>query len=94
MILIIIGTYSYSNYGAHVIMSLILGFMGYIFLKVNIPAIPIVLGFVMSPIIEQNLNRALTIHNGDLTQVMFRPITLTILFLALVTITYGIKTKR
>ena len=48
----------------------------------------------MSPIIEENLNRALTIHNGDLTQVMFRPITLTILFLALVTIIYGIKTKR
>ena len=94
MVLIIIGTYSYSNYGAHVIMSLILGFMGYIFIKVNIPAIPIVLGFVMSPIIEENLNRALTIHNGDLTQVMFRPITLTILFLALVTIIYGIRTKR
>lgn len=94
MVLIIIGTYSYSNYGAHVIMSLILGFMAYIFIKVNIPAIPIVLGFVMSPIIEENLNRALTIHNGDLTQVMFRPITLTILFLALVTIIYGIKTKR
>ena len=75
-------------------MSLILGFMAYIFIKVNIPAIPIVLGFVMSPIIEENLNRALTIHNGDLTQVMFRPITLTILFLALVTIIYGIKTKR
>ena len=66
MILIIIGTYSYSNYGAHVLMALILGFLGYIFIKVNIPPIPIVLGFVMSPIIEQNLNRALTIHNGDL----------------------------
>ena len=94
MILIIIGTYSYSNYGAHVIMSLILGFIGYIFLKVNIPAIPIVLGFVMGPIIEQNLNRALTIHNGDLTNVLYRPITLTILFLAVLTIIYGIKSKR
>ena len=94
MILIIIGTYSYSNYGAHVIMSLILGFIGYIFLKVNIPAIPIVLGFVMGPIIEQNLNRALTIHNGDLTNVLYRPITLTILLLAVLTIIYGIKSKR
>ena len=94
MILIIIGTYSYSNYGAHVLMSLILGFLGYIFIKVNIPPIPIVLGFVMSPIIEQNLNRALTIHNGDLTNVLFRPITLTILFLALITIIYGVTSRR
>ena len=94
MILIIIGTYSYSNYGAHVLMALILGFLGYIFIKVNIPPIPIVLGFVMSPIIEQNLNRALTIHNGDLTNVLFRPITLTILFLALITIIYGVTTRR
>ena len=52
-ILIIIGTYSYSNYGAHVLMALILGFLGYIFIKVNIPPIPIVLGFVMA----QSLNR-------------------------------------
>ena len=94
MILIIIGTYSYSNYGAHVLMALILGFLGYIFIKVNIPPIPIVLGFVMSPIIEQNLNRALTIHNGDLSNVLFRPITLTILFLALITIIYGVTTRR
>ena len=78
MILIIMNIFI-RNYGAHVIMSLILGFIGYIFLKVNIPAIPIVLGFVMGPIIEQNLNRALTIHNGDLTIVLYRPITLTIL---------------
>ena len=89
-----IGTYSYSNYGAHVLMALILGFLGYIFIKVNIPPIPIVLGFVMSPIIEQNLNRALTIHNGDLSNVLFRPITLTILFLALITIIYGVTTRR
>tara|TARA_B100000963_G_scaffold358576_1_gene383547 strand:+ start:1538 stop:3016 length:1479 start_codon:yes stop_codon:yes gene_type:complete len=94
MILIIIGTYSYSNYGAHVLMALILGFLGYVFMKVNIPPIPIVLGFVMSPIIEQNLNRALTIHNGDLTNVLFRPITMTILFLALITIIYGVTTRR
>ena len=73
---------------------LILGFLGYIFIKVNIPPIPIVLGFVMSPIIEQNLNRALTIHNGDLTNVLFRPITLTILFLALITIIYGVTSRR
>ena len=48
----------------------------------------------MSPIIEQNLNRALTIHNGDLTNVLFRPITLTILFLALLTIIYGVTSRR
>ena len=93
LLLIIIGTYSYSNYSAHVVMSLILGCLGYIFLKINIPSIPIVLGFVMGPIIEQNLNRALTIHNGDLTIVLFRPITITILIFAVLTILYGIKTR-
>jgi putative tricarboxylic transport membrane protein len=43
----------------------------------------------MGPIVESNLNLALTIHEGDLSVVMSRPITLIILALALVTAVYG-----
>ena len=52
--------------------------------------VPIVLAFIMGPIIEQNLNRALTITGGDIVAILFRPITATILVLALITVIYSV----
>ena len=45
----------------------------------------VILGFVMGPIIELNLNRAMVIHQGDVLTIIARPITLTILSLAIIT---------
>ncbi len=86
LMLLIIGTYSYQNYSAHVVMALILGAMAYWFEKIRIPVIPIVLAFVMAPIIEANLNRAMVIHGGDLSFFLTRPITIGLLLLALATV--------
>lgn len=94
MLMIVIGTYAYSNYAAHVVMVLIIGGLAYYFEKLEIPSVPIMLAFVMGPIIERNLNKALTIHAGDLTVVLTRPITIAILLLALVTAIYGFRRAR
>ncbi len=94
MILIIIGTYAYQNYGAHVAMALIIGAVAYYFERLNIPPVPIVLAFVMGPIIEHNLARGLIIHSGDLTTVLTRPITMIILAMALATAVFGIARGR
>ena len=94
MILIMIGTYAYQNYGAHVAMALILGAIAYYFERLNIPPVPIVLAFVMGPIIEHNLERGLIIHSGDMTFLMDRPITVIILAMALATAVFGILRGR
>jgi putative tricarboxylic transport membrane protein len=94
MILIVIGTYAYANYGAHVVMALVIGAVAYYFDKLSIPAVPIVLAFVMGPIIELNMNRAMTIHAGDMMVVLTRPITVTILLASLATIYFGISRTR
>ena len=39
----------------------------------------------MGPIIEENLNRAMVIHQGDIITIIARPITLFILSLAILT---------
>ena len=52
---------------------------------------PIVLAFVMGPIIELNMNRAMTIHQGDMMMVLTRPISVTILLASLATIYFGIR---
>jgi putative tricarboxylic transport membrane protein len=90
LLLIVVGSYAYANYTAHVVMVIVLAALAYHFEKIEIPPVPIVLAFIMGPIIENNLMRALTISAGDLSAVLLRPITLTILLLALITAIYSI----
>ena len=66
-----------------------LGALAYFFEKVNIPVVPIVLAFIMGPIIEINLSRALTISGGDMWALLSSPITATILVLSLITAVYS-----
>jgi putative tricarboxylic transport membrane protein len=89
MLLLVIGTYAYHEEIADVGMVLVFGLVGYVFEKLEIPLVPIVLAFVMGPIIEQNLNRSLTISAGNLGALLLQPITLAILVLAIVTAVYG-----
>jgi putative tricarboxylic transport membrane protein len=90
LLLIVVGSYAYANYTAHVVMVLVLSAVAYLFEKMDIPVVPIVLAFIMGPIIEVNLNRALTITGGDLSAVLLRPITAVILLLALATAAYSV----
>ena len=92
MLLIIAGSYAIGNYTAHIVMVLVLGAIGYFFEKIDIPVVPIVLAFIMGPIIEKNLSRALTISGGVLEEVFLRPIPIVILLLALGTFIYSILT--
>jgi putative tricarboxylic transport membrane protein len=93
-VLIIVGTYAYANYTAHVVMVLILSVVAYWFVKLDIPVVPVVLAFVMGPIVENNLSRAMTIHAGDFSVVLTRPITMVILALAVLTFLYSVVSSR
>lgn len=94
MILIIVGAYAHASYTPHVIMVLVLSAIAYLLEKVDIPVIPIVLAFIMGPIIEENFNRALTINNGDLLQVLTRPISMVIFGISAAIIIYSIYRSR
>ena len=43
-----------------------LGIFGYILRKMDFPMSPLILGFVLGEMLEQNLRRALSISNGNL----------------------------
>ena len=73
------------------IMALVIGAVTYYFDKLSIPPVPIVLAFIMRPIIELNMNRAMTIHQGDIMVVVTSPISMTILLASLATIYFGIR---
>lgn len=84
MVMLIIGAYAHDNNLAHSAMVIVLGAVAYFLDKFKFSTIPVILGFVMGPIIEQNLNRAMVIHLGNFFEIVTRPITMFIIFLAVV----------
>ena len=72
-------------------MALVIRAITYYFGKFSIPLVPIVLAFIMRPIIELNMNHATTIHQGDIMVVVTGPISMTILLASLATIYFGIQ---
>lgn len=84
-LLLMVGVYAYDNSLTHVIMLIFLAGFAFILDKFGVSTLPIILGFVMGPIIENNLGRALIIERGDLLDVVSKPITATLLVISLVT---------
>lgn len=57
------------------------GLMGYLLLKLRCEPAPLLLGFVLGPMLEENLRRAMILGRGDPTVFVTRPISATILLL-------------
>jgi putative tricarboxylic transport membrane protein len=52
----------------------VFGIIGAIFLSLDFPVSPIVLGFVLGPMLEENFRRAMLLSRGDLMVFLNRPI--------------------
>jgi putative tricarboxylic transport membrane protein len=74
-----IGVYTTSNSGFDVFLLVIFGFVSYLFIKWKCEPAPLLLAFVLEPIIEQNFKRALQVSYGDATIFFTRPISLGLL---------------
>ncbi len=55
------------------------GLMGYIMIKLRCEPAPLLLGFVLGPMLEENLRRAMILGRGDPMTFLTRPISLTLL---------------
>jgi TctA family transporter len=77
-----IGVYSISNAWMDVLLAAGFGFIGYLFSKLDCEAAPLLLGFVLGPMMEENLRRALLLSRGDPAVFVTRPISLVLLVLS------------
>jgi putative tricarboxylic transport membrane protein len=77
-----IGTFSLSNSSYDVYLMALFGFIGYIFHKLGCEPAPMLLGFILGPMMEEYLRRAMLISKGDPTVLITRPISATMLVLA------------
>ena len=77
-----IGVYSINNAPADAIMVAAFGLVGYWFVKHDFEPAPMLLGFVLGPLMEENLRRAMLIARGDPSTFITRPISGALLALA------------
>ena len=71
-----IGNYSVSNNPFDLYLCAFVGVLGYVLIKLECEPAPLLLGYVLGPLLEENLRRALLISRGDPTVFFTRPISL------------------
>src|SRR5499425_2628139 len=69
-----IGVYSINNAPFDCVITAVFGLVGYWLVKHDFEPAPMLLGFVLGPLMEENLRRAMLIARGDPTTFVTRPI--------------------
>jgi TctA family transporter len=77
-----IGVYSVNNSSADILVMAGMGVFGYVLYKLNCEPAPLLLGFILGPMLEENLRRSMLLFRGDATQFLTRPLTATLLGIA------------
>jgi TctA family transporter len=77
-----VGAYSVHNSSFDVILMAVMAIGGFILLKLRCEPAPLILGFILGPMMEENLRRALLISRGDFGVFLERPISLGFLLAA------------
>jgi TctA family transporter len=78
-----IGVYTVSNSATAILLAAMFGVAGYVFMRLECEPAPMILGFVLGPLMEENLRRALRISGGDPMIFVNRPISLGLLIASL-----------
>jgi len=69
-----VGTFSINNNLQDIYTTAIFGLAGYVFLRLDLEAAPLLLGFILGPMLEENFRRALLLSRGAFTGFLTRPI--------------------
>jgi TctA family transporter len=77
-----IGVYTVNNSIFDIFITASFGIIGYMFFKFGCEPAPLLLGFVLGPMMEENFRRALLLSRGDFTTFVTRPLSLSLLIAA------------
>jgi TctA family transporter len=93
-----IGVYSTNNNTFDIWMVAIFGIIGYLFIKLGTEPAPLLLGFILGPMMEEYLRRALLLSRGDWSVFLTRPLSAGLLaaavLLLVVVLSPSVKAKR
>lgn len=88
-----IGAFSANNRVFDITIMLIFGLIGFTLKYFNFPLAPLVIGFILSPLLEENIRRSLMRTNGEIIPILKSPIAAIFLFATLVMILLSIKSE-
>lgn len=89
-----VGVYSIHATTFDLVMMTALGVVGYLLRKCDVPMAPLILGFVLGDMMEQNLRRALSITNGELSILWQSPISIGLWILAVAMVTLPLVMRQ
>ncbi len=93
-----IGVYSTNNNTFDIWMVGIFGVIGYTFIKLGCEPAPLLLGFILGPMMEENLRRAMLLSRGDWSVFVTRPLSASLLaaaaLLLIIVLLPSVKKKR
>jgi TctA family transporter len=78
-----IGVFSVQNAAFDVWLVVVFGILGYFMRLLDFPAAPLILGFVLGPMMEEQFRRAMILAHGDMSTFIYHPISGTILGITL-----------
>ncbi len=90
--------YTLNNNTFDVYMTAIFALIGYLFYKLGCEGAPLLLGFILGPMMEENLRRALLLSRGDWSTFIVRPLSAGLLVAAalmvVIVLLPSVKKKR
>jgi putative tricarboxylic transport membrane protein len=93
-----VGVFSLQNNVFDIYLTVLFGILGYVWAKLKCEPAPLLLGFILGPMMEENLRRAMLLSRGDASVFVTRPISAVMLGLAalllLIVIAPSIRKKR
>ena len=93
-----IGVYSPNNNTWDIWMVAMFGVIGYTFIKLGCEPAPLLLGFILGPMMEENLRRAMLLSRGDWSVFLTRPLSASLLgaaaLLMVIVLLPAVKSKR
>ncbi len=85
-----IGNFAINRFSIDVVMVALFGLLGYVLIRFGCEPTPLLLGFVLGPLLEDNVRRALLISHGDPSTFVTRPISLTLLAIAVAALAFAL----
>jgi len=81
-VLCVVGAFGLSNRVFDTYVVIVFGIIGYMFIKLNLPVAPFIMGFILGPMAESYFRRALMLSQGSYAPFFTKPISLVFLLIA------------
>ncbi len=94
LLLCVVGAFAIRRSVFDIGVALIFGILGYFLQKLNFGVVPVLLGLILGPIAESNLRRALIISRGNLTIFFNNWLDISLIFLGILSLIFGIKLSK